>query len=116
MGKVFRLAAEGFGTKAMQTRLYRQGIPSPTGKEVWHRPVLKRMVMSDTYKPHTREEAAALVPPAVAANGALKEDEEYGIRWWNRYSRRSRQLSEPTRDGTRRYRRKVALSERDRAE
>jgi recombinase-like zinc beta ribbon protein len=41
---------------------------------------------------------------------------EYGIRWWNRYSRRSRQVSEPTRDGSRRYRRKVALSERDRAE
>ena len=116
---VFRLAAEGHGTKAMQTRLYRQGIFSPTGKEVWHRPVLQRMVMSDTYKPHTREEAAELVPPSVVANGALKEDEEYGIRWWNRFARRSRQVSESARDGSRRYRRKVALSalsERDRAE
>jgi len=116
VGQVFRFAAEGLGTKAIQTSLYRKGIPSPTGKEVWHRPVLKRMVMSDTYKPHTREEAAELVPPAVVASGVLKEDEEYGIRWWNRYSRRSRQVSEPTRDGSRRYRRKVALSERDRAE
>ena len=116
MGQVFRLAAEGLGTKAIQTSLYRKGIPSPTGKEVWHRPVLKRMVMSDTYKPHTREEAAEVVPPAVVASGVLKEDEEYGIRWWNRYSRRSRQVSEPARDGSRRYRRKVALSERDRAE
>jgi site-specific DNA recombinase len=52
--QVFRLAAEGLGTKAIQTNLYRQGIPSPTGKEVWHRPVLKRIAMSDTYKPHTR--------------------------------------------------------------
>jgi len=72
--------------------------------------------MSDTYKPHTREEAAELVPPAVVASGVSKEGEEYGIRWWNRYSRRSRQVSEPARDGSRRYRRKVALSERDRAE
>ena len=116
VGQVFRFAAEGLGTKAIQTSLYRKGIPSPTGKEVWHRPVLKRMVMSDTYKPHTREEAAELVPPAVVASGVLKEDEEYGIRWWNRYSRRSRQVSEPTRDGSRRYRRKVVLSERDHAE
>src|SRR5918997_625566 len=114
VGQVFRLAAEGLGTKAIQTRLYRQGIPSPTGKELWPRPVLKRMVMSDTYKPHPCEEAAGLVPPAVAA--ALVGDEEYGIRWWNRFSRRSRQVSEPTRDGGRRYRRKVALFERDRAE
>lgn len=79
--QVFRLAAEGHGTKAIQTRLYRQGISSPTGKEIWHWPVLKRMVLSDTYKPHTHEEVAELVPPAVAANGALKEGEEYGIRW-----------------------------------
>ena len=114
--QVFHLAAEGLGTKAIQTRLYRQGIPSPTGKELWHRPVLKRMVMSDTYKPHTYEEAAGLVPPAVAANGALKEGEEYGIRWWNRSSQRGRQVSEPARDGTRRYRRKVAFAVRDRSE
>ena len=115
MGQVFRLAAEGLGTKAIQTSLYRQGIPSHTGKEVWHRPVLKRTAMSNTYKPHTREEAAELVPPAVVASGISKEGEEYRIRWWNRYSRRSRQVSEPARDGSRRYRRKVAPSERDRA-
>jgi hypothetical protein len=78
VGQVFRLAAEGLGTKAIQTNLYRQGIPSPTGKEVWHRPVLKRMVMSDTYKPHTREEAAELVPPAVVASGVLKRVESTG--------------------------------------
>src|SRR3712207_3873658 len=78
--EIFRYAAEGLGTKAMQTRLYRKGVPSPTGKEVWHRPTLKRMIMSDTYKPHTCEEAIGLVPDAVAA--VLREGEEYGIRWW----------------------------------
>src|SRR5215211_6297403 len=36
--KVFRLAAEGYGTRVIQTRLYREGIPSPTGKDLWHRP------------------------------------------------------------------------------
>ena len=86
--KIFRWAAEGYGTKALQTKLYREGIPSPTGREVWHRPVLKRMVLSDTYKPHTYEEAVGLVTPAVAAT--LREDEMYGIRWWNRSSQKSR--------------------------
>src|SRR5215203_6105888 len=108
--RIFRLAAEGHGTKAIQTRLYREGIPSPRGKESWHRPVLKRMVLSDTYKPHTYEEAVELVPPTVAAT--LTCGEEYGIRWWNRSSQKSRQVSEQTRDGNRRYRRKVAYARR----
>jgi site-specific DNA recombinase len=108
VGKIFCLAAEGLGTKAMQTRLYREGIPSPTGKEVWHRETLKRMILSDTYKPHTREEVAQMVPQAVAAT--LNEGEEYGIRWWNRSSQKSRQVSEPSRDGTRRYLTKVAFA------
>jgi site-specific DNA recombinase len=106
--RIFRLAADGRGAKAIQTRLYREGIPSPTGKEVWHRPVIKRMVLSDTYKPHTYEEAVELVPPMAAA--ILTNDEEYGIRWWNRSSQKSRQISEHTQDGTRRYRRKVAYA------
>jgi site-specific DNA recombinase len=114
MEKIFRWAAEGHGTKAIQTRLYREGIPSPTGREVWHRPVLKRMVLSDTYKPHTYEEAAELVPPAVAVT--LRGGEMYGIRWWNRSSQKSRQVSEPTTNGDRRYRRKVAYVPRRREE
>jgi site-specific DNA recombinase len=112
--RIFRLAAEGYGTKAIQTRLYREGVPSPAGKEVWHRPTLKRMVLNDTYKPHTYKEAIELVPSAVAAT--LTEGEKYGIRWWNRYSRKSRQVSEPTPNGDRRYRRKVAYASRARAE
>jgi len=114
--KIFRLAADGHGTRAIQTRLYREGIPSPTGKETWHRPTLKRIVLSDTYKPHTYEEAIELVPPAAAA--ALAEGGAYGIRWWNRFSRKSHQVSESARDGSgaRRYRRKVVYSLRSKEE
>jgi site-specific DNA recombinase len=114
--KIFRLAAEGHGTKAIQTRLYREGIPSPTGKELWHRPVLKRMVLSDTYKPHTYEETLALVAGAVAT--ALDPNKEYGIRWWNRSSQKSHQVSEAAHDGSgaRRYRRKVSYASRSREE
>jgi site-specific DNA recombinase len=111
--RIFRLAAEGHGTKAIQTRLYREGIPSPTGKETWHRPVLKRIVLSDTYKPHTYEETLELVPERMAA--AL-EKKTYGIRWWNRSSQKRRQVSEPTRNGQRYYRQKVTYTPRHREE
>jgi site-specific DNA recombinase len=112
--KIFRLAAEGHGTKAIQTRLYREDIPSPTGREVWHRPVLKRMVLSDTYKPHTYEEAMELVPKEVAK--VLEKERSYGIRWWNRSSQKWRQISEATPDGQRRYRRKISYASRGREE
>jgi site-specific DNA recombinase len=114
LGKIFRLAAEGLGTRAIQGRLYREGIPSPTGRELWHRPVLKRMVLSDTYKPHTYKEALELVPKEVA--DALKKGREYGIRWWNRSSQKSRQDSETTSDGGRHYRRKVEYASRNKEE
>jgi len=112
--RIFRLAAEGHGTKAIQTRLYRERIYSPIGKETWHRPVLKRMVLSDTYKPHTYEETLELVPEQVAP--ALEKEKAYGIRWWNRSSQKKRQVSEPTRDGQRHYRQKVAYTPRHREE
>ena len=114
MEKIFRLSAEGHGTKAIQTRLYREGIPSPTGRDLWHRPVLKRMILSDTYKPHTYEEALAVVPKEVGAT--LEKNKEYGIRWWNRSSQKSRQVSEPSHNGHRYYRRKVAFASRSREE
>jgi hypothetical protein len=72
------------------------------------------MVLSDTYKPHTSEEAVGLVPPTVAAT--LTNGEECGIRWWNRSSQKSRQVSEPTPNGDRRYRRKVAYAPRAKEE
>jgi site-specific DNA recombinase len=100
--RIFRLAAEGCGTKAIQTRLYREGVPSPTGEDLWHRPVLKRMVLSDIYKPHTYEGTLGLVPEQVAAY--LQKEKSYGIRWWNRSSQKSRQVSEPTQNGQRHYR------------
>jgi site-specific DNA recombinase len=112
--RIFQLAAEGYGTKAIQTRLYREGIPSPTGKEVWHRPVLKRMVLSDTYKPHTYEETLELVPEQVVV--VLEKEKTYGIRWWNRSSQKRRQISEPTRNGQRHYRQKVTYTPRHREE
>ena len=83
--KVFSLAAEGLGTKAIQTRLHRENIPSPRGCRTWHRATIKRMVLSDVYLPRSYEETAALLSPEAAL--ALEPGQEYGIRWANRVSR-----------------------------
>jgi site-specific DNA recombinase len=78
--KIFSMAASGLGPKAMQTRLYAEGIPSPTGKAMWSHRILKvQMVLNDLYKPHSYDEIAALLSPEVAAR--LDPNEAYGI-WW----------------------------------
>src|SRR5215204_2244707 len=81
--KIFRMAASSMGPKAMQTRLYAEGIPSPTGKAMWPHRILKvQMVLNDLYKPHTYDEIAPLLSPEVASG--LDPNESYGIWWYNR--------------------------------
>ena len=84
---IFRMAAEGSGTKIIQGRLYERGVPAPRGGAVWKRDTIKRLVMSDAYLPRSCEEVSKMVSPKVAA--ALDPDEEYGIRWWNRHERKT---------------------------
>jgi DNA invertase Pin-like site-specific DNA recombinase len=112
--RIFRLAAEGFGTRAIQSRLYREGIPSPKGGDIWSRPIIKRMVLNDIYKPHTYEETAQLVSAEVAAT--LDPTQEYGIWWWNRSAKKTRQVSEPDGNGQRQYRKRVVTTPRDKQE
>jgi site-specific DNA recombinase len=81
--KIFSMAASGMGPKAMQTRLYAEGIPSPTGKAMWPHRILKvQMVLNDLYKPHTYDEIAPLLSGEVAAR--LDPNKSYGIWWYNR--------------------------------
>jgi site-specific DNA recombinase len=42
--RIFRMAAEGFGVGKIQSHLYAQGIPSPRGREVWDRRVIRRII------------------------------------------------------------------------
>jgi site-specific DNA recombinase len=114
VGKIFGLAAEGRGTKAIQTCLYRESIPSPRGSRSWQRSFIKQMVMSDLYRPHTYEETVALLSAEAAV--ALEPGEEYGIRWWNRVSQKRRQVSEPGENGERRYRKRITTVKRSREE
>jgi site-specific DNA recombinase len=62
--KIFQMAVSGMGPKAMQTRLYAEGISSPTGKAMWPHRILKaQLVLNDLYKPHTYDEIAPLLAP-----------------------------------------------------
>jgi hypothetical protein len=110
--KIFRLAEEGLGTSAIQRRLYNEKVPSPEGKGSWSRRSIKQLVMSDVYKSHTLRKISELVSREVAA--ALDPSKEYGVRWWNRHARKTRQVSEPDADGGRRYRKCNGVAIRDR--
>ena len=83
----------------------------PGGKPGWSKTTVKRLVLSDTYRPHTHEEVSRLVSPDVAAS--LDREGTYGVRWWNRSDQKGRQVSEPDGRGGRRYRRKTSYALRD---
>src|SRR5918992_3452439 len=80
--KIFRMAAEGLGIRAIQSRLRAAGIPTATGKPVWDIQMIRRMIASDIYRPHSFEEVSGLIAPEVAAR--LDPHKEYGIQWYNR--------------------------------
>ena len=75
--RVFRMAAEGLGPQAIQTRLHDEGTPSPTGDPLWPRRTLEQILRSDLYKAHTFEEIAELVSAEVLTR--LDEGAEYGV-------------------------------------
>jgi site-specific DNA recombinase len=112
--KVLRLAADGLGQNAIQTRLFREGVPSPTGKPQWDWRMIKRIVYNDAYRPHTFEEISTLLAPEVAAT--LDPDREYGVQWYNRQRVTERTVSEPDGSGERRYRKTRTFKWRPREE
>ena len=112
--KVFRMAAEGLGARSIQTRLRQEGIPSPKGGEAWDTRVLRQMVASDIYRPHTREELIKLVTAEVIAR--LDPSREYGICWLNRQKTSLRTVSESDGNGGRRYRKRKTTKVKEREE
>jgi site-specific DNA recombinase len=113
--KIFRMAASGMGPKAMQTRLYSEGIPSPTGNARWPHRILKvQLVLNDLYKPHSRDELLPLVSTEVAAK--LDPDTHYGIWWYNRRNVTKTYGSEADADSGRRYVTRTSVKTRDEQE
>jgi site-specific DNA recombinase len=102
--KIFRMAAEGLGIRAIQSRLRAASVPTATGKPVWDIQMIRRMISSDIYRPHSFEEVSGLIAPEVAAR--LDPHKQYGIQWYNRQRVTVRTVSEPDDSGGRRYRQK----------
>ncbi len=102
--KIFGMAANGLGVKAMQTRLHQEGVPTPTKRPVWSYPVLRRLTSNDVYKPHYRKEIEALVTPKVAAG--LDLGKSYGVWWCNRLKVTARTVSLSDGNGGRKYKRR----------
>jgi hypothetical protein len=113
--KIFRMAASGMGPKAMQTRLYAEGMPSPTGKAMWPHRILKvQMVLNDLYKPHTYDEIAPLLSSEVAAT--LDPNKLYGIWWYNRRNVSKNYESETDGNSSKRYVTRTSVRTREEQE
>jgi site-specific DNA recombinase len=80
--KIFRMAADGLGLHAIQSRLHAAAVFTATGKPVWDHQMIRRIIASDMYRPHPFEEISNLVAPEVAAR--LDPSKEYGVQWYNR--------------------------------
>ena len=111
--RIFRMSAEeNLGPKAIQTRLYNEGIPSPTGKKWWpHRIIKHQLLLNDLYRPHTFDEITPLVTAEVAAR--LDPNGSYGIWWWNRRAVTKDYDSGARENGTGRYKVPTKTKERD---
>jgi site-specific DNA recombinase len=102
VGRIYRRATEGLGPQAIQTRLFEEGTPSPTGDILWSRQTVERVLWSDLYRAHTHEELSEMVSAEVLAR--LEGGAEYGVWWFGRRSTTEHSVSEPDGNGGRRYR------------
>jgi site-specific DNA recombinase len=112
--KIFHLVADGVAVRAIQARLYAEGIAAPKGGSLWDDRVLRRLIANDLYRPHGFEEIAALVTPEVAAR--LDPTREYGIQWFNRRKASVHTVTEADGNGGRRYRKRHYVKLRPREE
>ena len=75
--RVFHAVADGTGIHTVKQILEAEGVATPSGGVRWSRSTLRDMIKRDAYFPHTFDEVASLVSPAVAAG--LDSSASYGI-------------------------------------
>ncbi len=80
--RVFELVASGVGLKGVRREFEQAGIPNASGGPRWSTTTIRGIVQDDVYRPHTRDEIAATVPPEVAKT--LDPGKLYGISWSGR--------------------------------
>ncbi len=90
--RVFEMVgAEGTSNRGVASRLNREGVPTPPAPVKkkhpervygWRPQFVRRVVLSDAYRPHTRKELAGLVSQGfMAPDVAARAPEGCGI-WW----------------------------------
>jgi site-specific DNA recombinase len=96
--RIFHMVGvEGLSQHAVYNAFTREGIPTPGGGKHWDRKFFRACILDDAYRPHTVEEVAELVSPAVAAR--LDPDKRYGVWWFNQRRVQTCQVSEPSQSG-----------------
>jgi len=114
IARIFRMVgAEGHTMCATRLAFNREGVRPPSGGTYWSPKYIREAIKDDVYRPHTFEEVAALVSPAVA--GRLDPKKRYGIWWFNRRRYASRQVAVSGPDG-RSYRREIKVTDKPRSE
>jgi site-specific DNA recombinase len=112
--KIFWMAAEGLGLRAMQTRLRTEGISSPKGRQTWVLRMLRRLLESDVYLARTYKEISELASPETLTR--IDPCRQYGVQWYNRQKVRIETVSEPDGEGARRYKKRRTFVWRPREE
>src|SRR5215207_737012 len=101
--RIFEMVgARGMTLNSVRRVLEGEGIPSPSGRRLWNKSFLRKLITDDTYLSRTFEEIAALVSPEVAAG--LNKEAVYGVWWYGRerHVRSQQRVTGP--DGAPRYR------------
>jgi len=89
--KIFALAASGVGLNGVKSTLQADGVPTPRGfrgakgtgdGETWSRLVLRQMILSECYRPHSLAQLAVLVEAGnLEASVARSAPDPAGV-WW----------------------------------
>ncbi|MCA1717012.1 MAG: recombinase family protein, partial [Actinobacteria bacterium] len=95
--RVFSMAAEGVGLNGIASALTHDGVPTPRGERgakgsgdghTWSRAVLRQMILSDCYLPHTRTDLEALIAEGNLDRAVLvrldPQGGAYAVWWYNR--------------------------------
>ena len=112
--RIFRMiGVEKVGVHGVITAFKKEGVPTPTGKKVWERAIVKRLVWEDSYKPHSFEELEGILNPEILP--ALDQDKRYGVYYYNRERVLTYQGAEETPRG-RVYKKKTKRTQKDKSE
>ena len=71
VSRMFRMVAAGSTLHGVKKTLEKEGVPTPGGQKRWQVPSMRRMILSDAYRPHDRDDLGALVSGGVAHAAGL---------------------------------------------